>query len=187
MDQKHDRLAIAREGYPSVTRVLRDAGYYDDLRSIPEHLLQRARLRGQAIGTAIQYDLEGDLDLETVDPIIQPYLDAFSLFEKEARLDRSQCFTEQPVYHDVAQYWGKPDLLCALGIGGQWAIVDVKVTATTPISTRLQIAAYRLASEAPEAYALQLKSNGTYKLIDCSDPAYGIEFLDAVKLWHGRN
>src|SRR2546427_11639137 len=69
---------------PSVTQVLHAAGLAADYSRVPPDVLERKRIIGQYVHKATQYLDEGCLDLETVDPELQPYLAAYQRFLEES-------------------------------------------------------------------------------------------------------
>lgn len=88
--------------YPSVTTILKAEGfintaYYDDW----------SRDRGSMIHLATAYDDQGELDEETLDPVIIPYLDAWRKFRKESGFAPEKI--EPPLMSTVYRYAGTPD------------------------------------------------------------------------------
>jgi len=69
---------------PSVTQVLHSARLAADYSMVPPDVLERKRIIGQYVHKATQYLDEGCLDLETVDPELQPYLAAYQRFLEES-------------------------------------------------------------------------------------------------------
>lgn len=60
---------------PSVTQVLRQAGYVS-LDGVPEAVLERARHRGQRVHQALHFLFENDLDEESIDDEVRGYLES---------------------------------------------------------------------------------------------------------------
>jgi len=88
--------------YPSVTTILKAEGfintaYYDDW----------SRDRGSMIHLATAYDDQGELDEETLDPVIIPYLEAWRRFRKESGFIPEQI--EPPMMSTAYKYAGTPD------------------------------------------------------------------------------
>jgi hypothetical protein len=67
---------------PSVTQVLSLTGI-DDVSGIPLHYLQRAAGIGTAVHQACELLDEDDLDLESLDPLIQGYVLGYQRFREE--------------------------------------------------------------------------------------------------------
>src|SRR3954463_4964548 len=67
---------------PSVTQVLSLTGI-DDVSGIPLHYLQRAAGIGTAVHQACELLDEDDLDLDSLDPLIQGYVLGYQRFREE--------------------------------------------------------------------------------------------------------
>ena len=78
------RHAYAVDGVPvlSVTQILKAAGLVD-YDGIPEHVLRYAAERGTAVHTACEYYDQDDLDPDTLDPQLAPYVAAWMQFRKQ--------------------------------------------------------------------------------------------------------
>jgi hypothetical protein len=87
---------------PSVTGVLKAEGFIDT-RFYDEY----SRNRGTLIHLATEYDDSGDLDEDTLDPVIVPYVEAWRKFKKESGfiVDSS----ETPLCNKTHRYAGKID------------------------------------------------------------------------------
>ena len=88
--------------YPSVTTILKAEGfintaYYDDW----------SRDRGSMIHLATAYDDRNELDEESLDPVIRPYLEARRRFRKESGFIPEQI--EPPMMSTAYKYAGTPD------------------------------------------------------------------------------
>ena len=81
--ERHLYVADGRP-VPSVTQVLHSARLAADYSMVPPDVLERKRTIGQYVHKATQYLDEGCLDLETVDPELQPYLAAYQRFLEES-------------------------------------------------------------------------------------------------------
>lgn len=64
---------------PSVTGILKDEGFIDD-RFFDDY----SRDRGTFVHLATHLDDTGDLDEDTIDPVIMPYLEAWRRFKEES-------------------------------------------------------------------------------------------------------
>ncbi|MDH3376440.1 MAG: hypothetical protein OEQ39_05665 [Gammaproteobacteria bacterium] len=151
--------------------------------------------RGKHIHLATHYIDENDFSYEDADPQIKPYLDAYRQFKYDVRPEWTGI--ERRVYSAKYGYAGTLDRVGVLhGLRGTpEAVVDIKaVHAISPI-TALQTAAYEMADRnnnrmsARKRYALQLKSDGTYKLEKFDDPGDFSVFLCALTMhnWRARN
>lgn len=68
---------------PSVSQVIRDNRLGADFSQVPADDLAQARALGTAVHAALHYEDEGTLDPATVDPRVQPYIDAWRQFKVE--------------------------------------------------------------------------------------------------------
>lgn len=89
---------------PSVTQILQAEGFintafYDEW----------SRDKGSMVHLAIKYDLSGELDEETLDEEIRPYLAAFRKFMRESGLKIEK--NEIPGINTIYNYAGTPDLI----------------------------------------------------------------------------
>lgn len=71
----------------SVTQVIRKAGLGDDFSAVPQDRMAYAQRRGKMVHLACQYYDENCLDLATVDPAIQGYVEAYIRFRREKKLN----------------------------------------------------------------------------------------------------
>jgi len=89
---------------PSITGILKDEGFINT-----EWFDKWSRDKGSAVHLACHYDLAGELDEDTLDDEIRPYLSAFRKFMAESgfKVDRS----EVPGVNTTHHYAGTPDLV----------------------------------------------------------------------------
>ena len=144
----------------SVTQVLKSAGIIDT-----SWYTDWAAERGSAVHKAIQLESAGELDEDSVDFNVQPYLEAYRKF----RLEKGwhPVATELMVVDRVYEYAGTLD---ALGMmKDRMTIVDYK-TGPLAAPVGLQLSAYALGVKAYQGKAVtnlvgvQLKPDGTYKM-----------------------
>ncbi len=161
---------------PSVTQVLHSAGLSANYSIVEAAVLERKRIIGEYVHKATQYLDEGCLDIDTVDPEIQPYLAAYERFLRESGFRPR--LVEQRV---VASING---MLCGgtvdrEGLMGEklW-IIDLKCIDRLYPSFAVQTAGYQLLLPKPVTppfkytrAVLQLKRDGAYKLTTYDDPA----------------
>lgn len=106
-------VAFEKEGHvytaagqvlPSITQILKDEGFIDT-----SHYDDWSRDKGSMVHLACHYDVTGELDEESLDPEIVPYLEAFRKFMKESgfKVDKS----EVPAANLMYRYAGTPDLV----------------------------------------------------------------------------
>ncbi|MGH8321909.1 MAG: PD-(D/E)XK nuclease family protein [Gammaproteobacteria bacterium] len=118
---------------PSVTQVL-DTGAFD---RVPAGILERAKLFGTAVHKAIELWTQDDLDMESLDPALKPYLDQFIKWMNESPV-RIHLVEQRigSVRYGVA---GTVDLFCFYN--RKPLIVDIKTGVPSPTHA-LQTAAY---------------------------------------------
>lgn len=172
-----DRLVFEEDGHryyrdgvrvPSVTQVIGHAGLAD-YSQVPQWMLDYKADIGRAAHKAIELDHDNDLDEETVDPRVLPYVEAFRLFVAQSGF--RILYTEQRLYHPRHGYAGTLDIV-ALDAFKRLAIVENKTTAMWfERAVACQTVAYYKAwnathptEQARRRYALQLRPDGTYKL-----------------------
>lgn len=165
---------------PSVTTVLKEAGLYNFTFGGGVY----HRDLGQYVHAAAEYLDSGDLDEETLDDTIKPYMEAYKKFKAEAGFRIR--LNEQRLYHKTYLYAGAIDR--EGDICGAPALLDIKTGGEQAV-TAVQLAAYRLLLDNNEhkcsrAYALHLRDNGTYTLKEAKDymKNRGI-FLAALSLY----
>lgn len=156
---------------PSVTQLLRPVGF--DYDTIPQYRVEYAAQRGTAVHLATEFDDDGDLDDESIDLEILPYVQAWRRFREESGF---QVFrSEVRVYSERHGFAGTFDCLGVLN--GRLSIVEKKTTAALHPSTAIQVSAYMRAfnegkprdEQAKRCYSVWLRRDGTYRL-DEHDP-----------------
>lgn len=156
---------------PSVTQVLQPVGF--DYSSIPFGTLEHAAQRGTAVHLATEFYDDGDLDEDSIDPEILPYVEAWRRFREESGFVVWR--SEVRVHSARHGFAGTFDCLGVLN--GKMCIVEKKTTATLHPSTAIQVSAYLRAyneglpreEQAKRCYSVHLRRDGTYRL-DEHDP-----------------
>lgn len=149
---------------PNVTRVIGDL---QDFGSIPVGALERKRAIGSALHRAIELDLEGELDLQSIDPNVSGYFLAWRTFMGEKHLE---CYlVECRVASSKYRYAGTLDLVGEMD--GKEVLIDAKVSREPHPAARLQTAAYLQAAcemgflaPSTRRFALYLHADGRYSL-----------------------
>ena len=187
-EEKHEyRLDGVR--LPSVTEILSPL-QAESFAAINPYVLQAAADRGTAvheITEAMDYDLDYE---ELLAPDLVPYADAYEEFLTD--FDVEWHGVEMPV-HFFEQYAGTVDRFGY--VDGDPAVLDIKTvqspTVEQKVSVSCQLYAYDRAIKAcfPEFqnkhmahYALYLKKDGRYQLIDCRHFAENDDFDPSV-IW----
>jgi hypothetical protein len=119
---------------PSVTEVLKDNGLVDY-----SFCTALARERGSAAHEAIHFDVEGDLDTSSLDPIVAPYVEAARVARQA--LEVEPILAEAVVFSALYGYAGKLDLLAYLRGRRRLVVIDWK-TGAAPPAVALQLAGY---------------------------------------------
>lgn len=152
---------------PSVTQVLGLAGMRD-FSKIPTPVLENKRELGDLVHMATELDAFDDLDEDTVDEQVWPYLKAWRKFMSDT--GATIVTAESRVDHFLYGYAGKLDHQVILNTAP--GIIDKKTGVPDP-SDGLQLAAYERAlnyhnPRAPymKRWGLYLANDETYKLVE---------------------
>jgi hypothetical protein len=168
------------DALPSVTTILQ-AGGLIDFTGINPDVLQRAADFGKCVHQATALDDMGDLDEQSLDPAIKPYLEAWRSFRGVDDPIKFDCI-EQALFHPTYQFAGTPDR-----ISGD-VIIDIKTGSIVPPWTGLQLAAYAILADLPTArrIAVQLKADGTYQIHKYKDRKDRGTFLSCLNVYQWR-
>ncbi len=149
---------------PSVTQIL---DQFSDYSMVPPHILERKRQIGTAVHAAIDLDLKGELDEESIHPAWEGYFKGWRKFKAESGFVIES--SEQRIFSEKYQYAGTLDLVGELPSGP--ALIDTKTTVILMPSVGPQTAAYAEGIGRPriKRYALQLTPDGLYNLEPCSN------------------
>jgi hypothetical protein len=172
-DEAEHRYYLGNRELPSVTGILKAAGLVDD-----RFYTEESRLRGTYVHTACCLLDEDDLEIESLDEVLRPYVEAYAAFKSVAR--PTWQFVEHRVCDDVHGYAGTLDR--AGIVNGKPLLIDIK-TGTVPPWVALQTAAYRRCLPGGHTYrraALHLKADATFNLIELPDRHDEAVFLGAL-------
>lgn len=169
---------------PSVTQIINPLYSFD---GIPEDVLEAKRALGHAVHAACEYDDQGDLDEDSVDNSVRPYLEAYRRFRRD--VSPKVLMNEQRLYSAKHRYAGTLDR--RMLIGNEVWTIDLKTTASMSPAVGIQLAAYdRLAQEqggVPSRMgALQLMKDGQYKLHPYKSATDFPVFLSLLNLHNWR-
>ena len=143
----------------SVTQYLELSGSVDTQWFKEEHCL-----RGSAVHKAIQYHLQGDLDDETLHPLVRPHVDAGREFIEKVGFRPTSI--EKIVYDPVYGFIGTLDMLGTWDLCEGNILIDWKSGAFLPC-VALQTAAYESClSGKYRRFAVKLGKDGKYTLSD---------------------
>src|SRR5262245_39847574 len=123
---------------PSVTEILKSAGYIDFSR-VPSDILDAAQQRGTLVHEALHYLADDDLNPDSVPEAIRGYVEAGIAFRRTAGF--TVYAAEMRVYSRRWQLAGTVDLF------GQWegefdCVADYKTGHPKDVAADLQLAAY---------------------------------------------
>lgn len=152
---------------PSVTTILRPLNNFSGID--PAVLAAKADL-GTRVHEACHYLDEDDLDEESVEADVEPYLQAWKLFKAET--GAAVLASEQRVYEPLYGFAGTLDNVLLIG-GVKW-LVDKKTAAEVPASAGPQTAAYQQAlgdTTVMRRAVVRLRPDGTYRF----DPLTGAD------------
>lgn len=161
----------------SVTRILGDAGIIGNFfGSDADREFYLAR--GEAVHLATEYDDLDELDEDSVDPEILPYLEGWRAFRRESGFE--PVLIEEIVWSETHGYAG---ILDRAGIlHGKSSIIDIK-SGVVPKWAALQTAAYAHAlGEKVDRYAVELRNDGRYSLKPHKDRGDVGVFLAALQI-----
>lgn len=189
-DADTHRYQLNGVSLPSVTQVI---GYLNDFSQVPPETLERACHFGTAVHKATElYDL-GTLDVDSLDPALVPYLDAWKKFLADTGFINE--FVEEKVFSKKYGYAGTVDRIGILQ--RHRSIIDIKSMSSisNSHSISVQTAGYEQAfsemwdenKQSFRRYALQLKGNGNYNLVPYNDMTDFNVFLSCLNIYKWSN
>jgi hypothetical protein len=180
---------------PGVTSIL-DATF-QVFAKVPPDVLEYARELGTIVHETTELYDRNDLDAQSVDPVVEPYLEAWIKFRRE---QQPQILAiEQTVFHPLYGYAGMFDRGARLF--DEKALLDIKTSSALDLAlVGPQLAAYleaindelRRSPLGPKEerytrrYGIQLREDGTYRLVECKDPADLAVFLSCLNIQRWR-
>ena len=195
-DPERHLYVVEGRPVPSVTQVLHAAGLGADYSMVPPGVLERKRVIGEYVHRATQYLDEGCLDLETVDPEVQPYLSAYERFVAESGF-RPQLIEHRLVSRVAGILCGGTVDRVGLMNGKPW-LIDLKCVDRLYPGFALQTAGYELLLPKPVVppfrytrAVLQLRRNGSPRLSSPYDDPSDLDVFRAAlittvwKVQHG--
>jgi len=183
---------VGGERLLNVTQVLAELGMVDT-----RFFTEEARLRGQAVHLACQYDDEGVLNEDDLDPVLAPYLEAWRRFvadyEFEAELIEKRLWSAAYRYAGTVDRVGKARI-ANNGADKRRVAIDLKTGAALP-AYPLQLAGYVNLLDEPTSYLrlkVELKPTGKYKVWEYPITTYARDlnvFLSGVGVlqWKKEN
>lgn len=177
---------------PSVTQILKPLV---DLSSIPSGVLAHASARGTAVHYACELFDQDNLDWDSLDVELVPYVEAWVEFRMATGFMPIR--NEERVFHPGLFYAGTLDRTGL--INGELSVVDIKTSSGLYPTVGMQLAAYAEALNATNAnatepkhtgrYAVQLKKDGRYHLQPYTDKTDWPVFVSLKTLitWSDKN
>ena len=188
------RYWLDGDAVPGVTRVLSSVRLIDYTGVRPE-VLARAAAIGRAVHQAAWYADDDDLDRDTLDPVVRPYLDAWARFRLETGFEPKE--KERRVYSHAHHFAGTFDRLgvCRRGATGSeppLVLLDLKTTSTLQPGVGPQLAAYAQAvresglGDVGQRLAVHLRRDGTYRAQTYRDPNDWQVFRAALSIYQWK-
>jgi len=176
-DPASHRYTLDGQVLVSVTQVLKGVGLID-FNGINPDVLQRAAAFGTAVHQACHLDDLGDLDEQSLDENLKPYLEAWRSFRGDMKFDA----IEQPLWHPVYGFAGTPDRI------KENTIWDIKTGTTVYTSSAIQLAGYSILADIPTArrLAVQLKPDGKYQVHEFKERTDRQVFLSCLTAYQWR-
>lgn len=167
-DPVEHRYTIGGREILSVTKVLELAGIID-YSMLPADIREFALARGTAVHIATQYDDQGILSEESLDPELLGYIRAWRKFRYETRWEN--LFIEYRGYQTVWDYAGTADRIgwFQYSTNTETCVLDIK-TGRAPGWVALQLAAYselvnlKAYGEVLGRVSVELHADGTYRM-----------------------
>lgn len=162
---------------PSVTGIIKPLF---DFSMIKPEVLEYKRALGTAVHLATElYDAD-DLDEDSLDEAVIPYLNAWKKFKVEMKVEIIT--SEQPIYHVCRGYAGMLDRTAT--VNKRPFIIDIKCTAALSPATGIQLAGYKDMIGQPHnrRAAVQLKPNGNYVFEEYDDDSDLSTFLSLLNV-----
>lgn len=163
---------------PGVTQILRPLTNFDGIKH--EVLAAKADL-GRRVHLACQLLDEDDLDFDSIEADVDPYLRAYRKFLVDT--GAKVLANERRVFEPMLHYAGTLDRV--LGFEGIKWLTDIKTSFTTPMSAGPQTAAYLRAlgdTSVTHRAALRLRPDGTYRFDSLTSADDWSAFMAALTL-----
>ena len=165
---------------PSVTQILAPL---ESFAGVNPEILEAARDFGSNVHLAAHLDNIGQLDEDSLDPALAPYLAGWRAFKAETGFAITG--SEVRLYNQVHAYAGTADAIGVLY--DRLTVVDIK-SGVVPATVGCQLSAYQAAAESigvkvKRRLCVQLTGDGRYKLHEQKDPADWPLFQSALNIF----
>lgn len=171
---------------PSVTQLLKPIG--PDFSQIPADVLERKRQLGTAVHLACELDDDGDLDDDSLDPALVPYVAAWRKFKADT--GAVVLVNEKQLAHEDLRYAGTVDRV--VSVGREPWLVDLKTSADPHAAYGVQLAGYeellRKASrmQVDTRATVHLRDDGTFRLHQFTNPNDAACFRALLSIHHWK-
>lgn len=186
-DQESHTYRLDGQVVPSVTQLLQPIR--PDFSGIPPMVLEAKRALGIEVHYACELDDEDDLDEDSVPEAVVPYLAAWRKFKADT--GAVVVMNEQQLAHSALRYAGTLDRVVRVRDGDHY-LIDLKTSISMNASFGVQLAGYQLLLD-DSAFTtklarkgLQLKNDGTYKLVPYENPNDVAAFRACLSLFHWK-
>jgi len=177
-EDTHQYFVDGKE-YPSVTTIL---GSLTDYSFVNKELLDRAAKFGTAVHKATELYDNNELDFDTLDSALLPYVEAWDMFLHDYKPEILS------VEQRVASMYGYAGTLDRyVSINNKRTIIDIKSGTTVPKYTGLQLSAYGQAiteggGKVDQRYVVHLQPCN-YKVIPYNNKTDFLTFKSALNLY----
>lgn len=174
---------------PSVTQLLEPIK--PDFSAIPPGVLEAKRQLGSAVHLACELDDDEDLDEDSLPPAVVPYLAAWRKFKADTGAE--VLMNERKLASLTHRFAGTLDRLVRVRNGDLY-LVDLKTSISMSASFGVQLCGYQmLLDDQPHGTkltlarkGLQLKNDGTYKLVPYNNPNDLAAFRACLSIFHWK-
>lgn len=174
------------ERWPSVTEVLEPLL---QLEGIPKAMLRAAADFGSNVHAACHLSNVGNLDWDSLDEELRPYVNAWRKFVTET--GAVVLASELRIAHPKIKYAGTLDAIVRWK--GRQHVLDIKTSFSVPRTTAYQTAAYyeavRLTGRlvTPTRYCVHLRADATYRLLKLDNRSDFNSFISCLNFWRLLN
>ncbi len=193
-DEATHTYTLGKQRLPSVSEIIRPVTSFDHID--PEVLARKTEIGRHAHKLCEWHDLKIKIDKASIDPAVEPYFTAYKKFCREMKPKWVNVETRD--HHRLHHYAGTLDRLG--WINKEAWLIDLKTVVTVSPTTGLQTAGYVAIHQSnllgkvgaasqmlyPKRGALQLKDDGTYRLVEFTESLDWPTFLSLLNLWRWR-
>ena len=165
---------------PGVTQILKPL---QDFSAVPEDILERSANFGTAVHLATALWDQNDLDMDSLDTAIVPYLEAWKRFCDETKITFEAI--EAQVVSKKYRYAGTLDRIGFLN--GKPTVIDIKTGLTNPV-IGVQLAGYLVGwnethvLKTTRRASVSLRKDGSYRLDFWDDKSDWATFLSLLQI-----